>query len=365
MSIEFNIYDCPNEILLNISERLNTAKDLCSVAQVSKRFQKIASTALDHKCRNIFKDKKCDFVELNEKMKSIVEINPNKLYSFYIKTLLGALKESDGATITKQEFSSCSLEEIISLLDKRRGGDESLFHFIEDVMKENVSSINQRNVSIYHYEMRKALENKKMTYANCAEFIRSWISKNPEVFKRVKHIDLSKINHIGKEKEPDLNHIPVQIENFIALESLNMRRNKISEICSSVFSLKNLNTLDLACNEIVVVPDKICKLNNLEWVSFAQNKIKQFPKNIFSLPKLEFIDLSGNLIKEFPEEITFSNSLKEIKLKGNPNETLPKQLAEKIQSLKEDEPVLLNEFLNEVEFFHLNVFDFLEDEDNI
>ncbi|MEO0685148.1 MAG: COR domain-containing protein, partial [Cyanobacteria bacterium J06649_11] len=128
-------------------------------------------------------------------------------------------------------------------------------------------------------------------------------------FKQLKALDLS-----GAPREVikaiDFSHFPL-------LKELGLFNCNLSEVPSSIFSLKYLERLDLGANKIEEFPKKIFHLKKLKNIFLEQNSIEKLPVEVINHPfeegKVSFpystlqfrfgLDLRKNPIKNIPPEI--------------------------------------------------------------
>lgn len=86
-----------------------------------------------------------------------------------------------------------------------------------------------------------------------------------------------------------------------ALESLNLERNLLTRLPTSINGLQYLESLQLADNEISDFGLDFIGLTRLAHVDARGNNIKQLPGSIWKAPALKTLNLSSNIISGFPE----------------------------------------------------------------
>ena len=94
------------------------------------------------------------------------------------------------------------------------------------------------------------------------------------------------------------------------LESLNLCKNFITEIPSSLSVLTKLKTLSLQYNKIECVPDYMTALQLLT-LNLNDNPIKKFPLEVFSqMPSLQYVNLERTNMSRIPCTVTQLTHLK-------------------------------------------------------
>lgn len=135
------------------------------------------------------------------------------------------------------------------------------------------------------------------------------------------------------DEEKEFTSISEALKNPEVVFKLNLRKQKLKEIPSEIFQMKNLKKLTLSKNKITSVPAEIGQLENLEELDLSDNKIELLPMEIgnlrnlkklmlgkndlFSLPssfgnfsRLEYLDLWSNNLTELPNEMSSLPNLK-------------------------------------------------------
>jgi internalin A len=98
---------------------------------------------------------------------------------------------------------------------------------------------------------------------------------------------------------------------------LNLSKQDLSEIPTSIGSLVKLRTLDLSDNRLTSIPDTIGSLVNLKQLNLRGNTLSKVPLTIGNLSRLESLDLSENKITVLPEELSRLERLHELQLSKN------------------------------------------------
>lgn len=103
------------------------------------------------------------------------------------------------------------------------------------------------------------------------------------------------------------------------LRSLDLAKNRLTQVSLVYASLPKLDTLSLGFNQITSIEPLIFQENNtLDTLILTNNKIETISENIANLMKLATLLAENNNIKNFPPEIAFLN-LKNLSILGNPS----------------------------------------------
>ena len=128
--------------------------------------------------------------------------------------------------------------------------------------------------------------------------------KNPE---KVYRLDLSK---------QKLRNLPSSLFTLYNLQELNLGKNKLQSIPPEIGNLTNLQKLDVSRNNLSELPSTIGNLTNLTELIANKNYIYKLPPEIGNLVNLEKLDLWSNIIDTFPTEISkLKDNLKELDLR--------------------------------------------------
>ncbi len=122
--------------------------------------------------------------------------------------------------------------------------------------------------------------------------------------------DLFILDDHGKNKTNCfmIREIPIQINQLIFLESLQLNVNSISILPKEISGLKNLKVLDLTDNSNLTDIESIVRLENLEILSLNGCNLSKLPSEIIRLSKLKSLGLTGNPLNEVEKE-RIKNSL--------------------------------------------------------
>lgn len=150
--------------------------------------------------------------------------------------------------------------------------------------------------------------------------------------------------------EMDLKHIPDSVQKLTALRTLNLKRNKLSELSSSfwtnlpdlqilnvsynklafvpisMFYLEKMTKLYLNDNKLSAIPDEIGNLVNLEELYLQQNKLTELPDSVGDCVKLQTLDLGNNKLHSLPSSMRNLTALQIVDLSGNKISYAPEEI---------------------------------------
>ncbi|XP_033110571.1 leucine-rich repeat-containing protein 57-like [Anneissia japonica] len=135
--------------------------------------------------------------------------------------------------------------------------------------------------------------------------------------KNLRTLDLSKNK---------LTVVPSSIGSFEHLKYLTINHNRLGNIPDEVQELKKLENLSLTHNNISTFPSSVSRLTSLRKLLLSANKLKAFPLQVCQLKNLDFLDLSQNLIASVPDGIGDLKAV-EVNLNQNQISTLSDSLA--------------------------------------
>lgn len=119
----------------------------------------------------------------------------------------------------------------------------------------------------------------------------------------------------------DLSKIPLD-----SVYSLNLSREKLTEVPSIVYRCKNLEKLDLSKNKLQYLGDSIRYLVALTHLNLSSNRFIAIPYPLFSLDKLKVLNLGMNDIEKVPDFIEALTQLEQILLYDNAINSLSEKL---------------------------------------
>ncbi len=111
------------------------------------------------------------------------------------------------------------------------------------------------------------------------------------------------------------------------LRNLDLSKNKISALPSSIGSYKMLKTLRLSENRLHALPAEIGGLDKLESLFVSGNALVDLPSSMAGLRSLKVLDASANQLKTFPSFVTALKKLDVLDLSRNKIAALPDDLS--------------------------------------
>ncbi|MHA1224321.1 MAG: leucine-rich repeat domain-containing protein, partial [Candidatus Heimdallarchaeaceae archaeon] len=120
--------------------------------------------------------------------------------------------------------------------------------------------------------------------------------------------------------------LPNTVFEFKMLKSLSLSKNKLERIPENIGELRTIQYLDLSENKIVAINDnKIEGMQKLETLDLRKNDLTEFPISVLRLNNLKMLYLQKNNIKEIKREIEQIQNIKLINLQKNPISKLIKK----------------------------------------
>jgi len=126
------------------------------------------------------------------------------------------------------------------------------------------------------------------------------------------------------------------IWNFVNLNHLRIRHNKLTSLPDSIWNLTNLTDIGLWSNWLIKLPSSIWNLTNLVKLSLYNNNLKILPSSIWNLTNLNYFYVNNNQLISLPSSLTnlkkiwnlgLSNNLNLWNLNGNFNGSSNSQTA--------------------------------------
>jgi len=153
--------------------------------------------------------------------------------------------------------------------------------------------------------------------------------KNNE-FGRITELDLSNVERYSS----GLNKLENFLESILSLKDLekcDLRFNHLTKIPEILN--ESIEYLDLSYNKLVNLPDlhNFIILNSL---NLKSNRLRNLPESIGSLLSLEYLNLRNNMLKILPKSISFLSSLKVLDLHGNKLNSITVNLSKSIRELE-------------------------------
>jgi len=118
--------------------------------------------------------------------------------------------------------------------------------------------------------------------------------------------------------------VPPQVFVLKFLISLDLSKNKLTQIPPRLSALKDLETLILSQNAITEIPGAAVQgLSRLSNFQCSENQLSELPNDFWTLTALTFLDLSQNKLKRLGDGISKLVSLQFLDLSSNELESLP------------------------------------------
>eukprot|EP01088_Endostelium_zonatum_P011791 TRINITY_DN25951_c0_g1_i2.p1 TRINITY_DN25951_c0_g1~~TRINITY_DN25951_c0_g1_i2.p1 ORF type:complete len:1030 (-),score=224.70 TRINITY_DN25951_c0_g1_i2:18-3107(-) len=118
--------------------------------------------------------------------------------------------------------------------------------------------------------------------------------------------------------------LPPQVCVLKFLISLDLSKNKLTQIPPRLCALKDLETLVLSQNNITEIPGAALQgLNRLSNFQCSENQLADLPNEFWNLTALTFVDLSVNKLKRLNDGISKLVSLQFLDVSSNELESLP------------------------------------------
>jgi len=144
--------------------------------------------------------------------------------------------------------------------------------------------------------LKKHLETAEKTGA--LNFTDQGLEKFPsdmsKVEKNLRNLDLSRNK---------INSLPSSIGNFKVMKTLSLSKNKIAALPDDMGKMTKLENLNLSFNLMQSIPSSFQQLKHLREVNLSHNNFTTFPTALLNLKQMNVLDLANNKIRAVPEEI--------------------------------------------------------------
>ncbi len=259
-----------------------------------------------------------------------------------------------GRKLPRELYSCSNLEEIelmntkIQKLPKRLNKLNKL-HSVEVYNNQSTGSLRLgRNEHVTFLKIRSSKPGKvPLSFRNfkaldSLDLCRNFLTRFPDVHhnKNLRQLVLSENNltldnlnvkrnetlqtlYIRRNK---ITTVPGAIGNFTALKKLSFNYNEISSISDDLSNLKNLEELSLYQNKLTAIPPSVYQLTNLKVIDLYYNRIEKIEDQIRNLDKLEVLYLANNRIHILSENIGALSNLRELYLHHNRISYFPSSL---------------------------------------
>lgn len=142
-----------------------------------------------------------------------------------------------------------------------------------------------------------------------------------DVKNLIKKIDLSIYpNDTDQEK---ISFLPPEIGDLIAVESLSVNNNNLTNLPPEIGSMFSLTQLWLEGNKLTTVPPKLFAVPCLYYLNLKSNNITEMPS---TYTRLFILELDNNNLTKVPEGIFKYSHLRELSLCNNNLRDLPAEL---------------------------------------
>jgi Leucine-rich repeat (LRR) protein len=112
----------------------------------------------------------------------------------------------------------------------------------------------------------------------------------------------------------------------VHLRSLDLGRNKLSELPLELAELRSLTSLVADDNALVAIDEGVLRLSGLEELRLSGNAIRAVPRGIGALTSLRVLALDNNHIVSLPEELGDLSALETLNVRQNRLGALPSSL---------------------------------------
>ncbi|GAX78678.1 hypothetical protein CEUSTIGMA_g6116.t1 [Chlamydomonas eustigma] len=122
-----------------------------------------------------------------------------------------------------------------------------------------------------------------------------------------------------------LRSLPSEIAMLKKLKVLNLKENQISVLPSSIGGCKGLVELHLGFNTLSSLPDSLSECSELKLIDVRNNKLQELCVGLCSL-KLSLLDLTNNDLRTLPPQLGLMTTLRSLPLDGNPLKLIRREL---------------------------------------
>jgi Leucine-rich repeat (LRR) protein len=113
-----------------------------------------------------------------------------------------------------------------------------------------------------------------------------------------------------------LTELPAELfSSFPNLVELDLSRNRLKALPTSIGQLKNVKKLIVDRNKLESIPKEIGQMESLQELILNRNELTSIPKEISALKNLYLIDLWSNNLSNLPQSMKNMPNLKEVDLR--------------------------------------------------
>lgn len=152
----------------------------------------------------------------------------------------------------------------------------------------------------------------------------------PDSIEQYRALEVLELTQTG------LHLLPGTIGNLGHLRELNLRRNLLGTLPDSLGDLKILKSLNLSGNKLKVIPSVVFELRSLESLDLSDNQLEEIPPAIQNLSRLREFRVNNNELLELPSEVGALVDLRVLEIRGNQLHTLPPSLLDLVHLKKFD-----------------------------
>lgn len=122
--------------------------------------------------------------------------------------------------------------------------------------------------------------------------------------------------------------IPDSLAQLTNLQTVELRRNRLTAIPESLAHLSKLEHLSLSNNQLTVIPDFLVQPTNLRRLNLSYNQLTAIPDSLAQLTSLRDLELDGNQLTAMPASLDKLTNLQYLSLGGNQLPAIPASLAQ-------------------------------------
>jgi hypothetical protein len=133
------------------------------------------------------------------------------------------------------------------------------------------------------------------------------------IFQSFQNLTVLWLNQCG------LLYLPKEVGHLLCLEKLGLKENFLEELPGELGLLSNLKWLNLEKNQLFKLPDEFQNLKSLSNLNLGDNGLEEIPSYFYDLKNLHVLSLKNNKIRSFKDEHVLGLSfLNRGDFRGNP-----------------------------------------------